>query len=150
MTWEIAGCLLFVGFGAGAIVYSVLALVSALESRRWPVAEGVMISSRLDKSPDSDGGYTYRPDVSYRFTVEGKELVGRRACFGDRISTSLSSFAERIVRKYPNGAKVKVRYNPRRPENAVLEPGLNGFIISIFLVGIGLFAIGILTLRSAL
>jgi Protein of unknown function (DUF3592) len=150
MTWEIASCLLFLGIGAGAIVYSVLALVSALESRRWPAAAGVMIESRLEKSPSDDGGYTYRPEVSYRFTVEGKELVGRRACFGDRIATGWSSPSTRILRKYPHGAQIKVRYNPRRPEDAVLEPGLNGFIVSFFLLGVAFFAFGILMLRSAL
>jgi Protein of unknown function (DUF3592) len=150
MTWELAFCLLFLGVGAGSIVYSVLALVSALESRRWPEAAGVMTESRLEKSRGYEGGYTYRPVVSYRFTVEGKELVGGRACFGDRIGTNWSSPAKRILRKYPHGAQVKVRYNPRRPEDAVLEPGLNGFIVSFFLLGVAFFVFGLLGLRLAL
>lgn len=150
MTWEIAGCLLLLGFGAGAIVYSVLALVSALESRRWPEAAGVIVESRLEKSTDNDGGYTYQPKVSYRFTVDGEELIGKRACFGDWISTNWSGPARRIVRKYPNGARVKVRYNPRRPKSAVLETGWNGFIALFFLLGTAFLAIGVLGLRSAL
>lgn len=149
MTWQIAFFLLFIGHGAGIIVYSVLALVFALESRRWPVAEGVMISARLN-GPFGDG-FPYRLRVSYQFTVQGKELVGRRAYFGDSIYSKWAWwFSDRIERKYPSGTRVKVHYNPRRPEDAVLEPGLNGFIITFLLSGTALFAIGILGLRAVL
>ena len=83
----------------------------------------------MQRSSDSDGGITYRPEVTYHYTVDGREHLASRTRFGDRFGISFSAPAVRTVRRYPVGSSVTVRYNPEDPAEAVLEPGLNGFVL---------------------
>jgi len=67
--------MLFAALGAGVIVWSLWNLVQAFGSRKWETTEGVVLVSDLQRSRDSDGGVMYRPEISYRYTVQGHEFV---------------------------------------------------------------------------
>jgi hypothetical protein len=128
MSVELVFGLVFVAFSAALTIRSVLDIISAVISKRWPRTTGTVIDSDVQSSRDLDGDVSYRAAVTYCYTVEGRELVARRTCFGDHLELSWRTPAVRTVRRYPVGASVTVRYNPHDPEEAVLEPGLNRFV----------------------
>jgi len=136
----------FAVVGSGFSIWSIVNLISALSSRRWPSTSGVVVVSDLQRSWDSDGTIEYRPELSYRYTVQGSEFVASRARFGDRLSINWSGPAVRIVTKYPVGKVVSVRYNPDDPGEAVLEPGLNALIFVGIAFGLVFLLFGLLIL----
>jgi hypothetical protein len=131
LTFDTIVALLLTLGGAAILLRSIGDLLSALEARAWPTAEGVMLASRLTEERDAEGDGLYQARVSYRFTANGQELVGHCAFFGDSGRTSWSMFARKIVAKYPAGARVTVHYDPSKPEQAVLETGVSGAIVAI-------------------
>ncbi len=150
MAFELTVALLFLLVGSGLLVWTVWNVISALDSRRWPEAPGTIVVSDLQRSKGGDGGVSYRPEVTYRYVVDGRELIASRTRFGDRIELSWSAPAVRAVRKFPVGANVAVRYNPNHPQEAVLEPGIYPSLWVTLVIACGFTAVGILALRSAL
>jgi hypothetical protein len=86
-------------------------------------------------------GPRYEPRVTYEYAVDGYPRVGRRLRMGS-LATSEAD-AARIAGDYPVGSAVTVHYNPRRPVDAVLEPGLDkanfwiGTVTAAFVVCVG-------------
>ena len=145
----ITALLLTVG-ATGLVLRSIWHLLSALESRSWPEARGIVMASKLQEERDSEGGRLYQARVSYRYTVDGGEFVGDRACFGDSDQMGWSLFARKIVARYRPGDAVTVYYDPSQPRKAVLEPGISGAIIATLAFQIGFLAFAILCLRGAI
>ncbi len=125
------------------VLHTVWQFLTALESRSWARARGIVVDSRLEESGRSR---MFRARVSYRFTVDGQELTGDRACFGDSDKTSWSWAARRIVARYHSGQAVTVYYDPARPSEAVLEPGISGALMAkmVFLMIVLAFVIWML------
>ncbi len=92
----------------------------------YPSAEGVVTHSAVAAVPPVNGRSTfYRPDVRYAYTVRGEVHEGRVLRYTEPESTLPANIAS-IIRAYPIGASVAVRYNVGRPSDAILEPGLHG------------------------
>ena len=140
---------ILIATGGGILTWSLVNFVYSLLSRRWPQATGKVIVSDLQRSRDSEGGYSYRPEVSYQYSVEGQEFIASRTRYGDRLALSWSAPAARMVRRYPVGAVVSVHYDPDEPAEAVLEPGVNGLILMGVALGVLFTSIGIVMLRSS-
>ena len=68
------------------------------------------------------------------YHVKGKRFVGERVALNPRLVT-LRLPIRQVIKKYPKGALVTVYYNPSRPEESVLEPGFNPYIILIAAAG---------------
>jgi len=150
MTFETGIALIFTAVGGGFLAWIGLNFVYAVLSRGWPRTVGTIVVSDLQRSTDSEGGYSYRPEVTYRYSVNGQEFVASRTRFGDRLELSWSAPAVRVVRRYPVGAVIPVHYDPDDPADAVLEPGVNGLLFVGAAFG-GVFTLlGVLALRSAL
>src|SRR5687767_1078844 len=113
VTLETVFGLIFSAVGGGILCWTAANFVDALASRRWPQARGTIIASKLHRSRDAEGGHTYRPDVSYRYAVKGREFVASRTRFGDRLELGWAGLADRVVRRYPVGAAILVHYNPQ-------------------------------------
>jgi hypothetical protein len=140
---------IFTATGSGVLTWSLVNFVYAVLSRRWPHATGTVIVSDLQRSRDSEGEYSYRPEVSYQYSVKGEEFIATRTRYGDRLALSWPAPAAKMVRRYPVGAVVSVHYDPDEPAEAVLEPGVNGLILTGAALG-GLFTfLGIVALRSS-
>jgi Protein of unknown function (DUF3592) len=120
--------LVFAAIGALGVTWSAWELVQAVDSKNWSTTDGIVVVSDLQRTRDTDGGYMYRAEVSYRYTVDGTELVSSRPRFGSRVSLSWSRPAVRTTRKYPVGAHVTVLYDPSDPGEAVLEPGVTSLV----------------------
>jgi len=135
--------MLFAALGAGIVVWSLGSLVQVFGSRKWETTEGVVSVSDLQRSRDSDGGLMYRPEISYQYTVRGRDFVASRWCFGHGLSLSWSGPAVRAVRQYPAGKPVLVYFDPHDPGEAVLERGLNPYLFGSTLFGMLFLLFGI-------
>jgi hypothetical protein len=131
---------LFVAAGLGVVGLSIRNALIAIASRRWLTTEGVVLASELQRSEEKSG--TYTSQVSYRYSVDGKDYVAERARFGDHIGLGWSAPARRIVGRYPKGARVRVHYDPDKPADAVLEPGMTAYFVGEFVIGVGFMLCG--------
>ncbi|HEX3071102.1 MAG TPA: DUF3592 domain-containing protein [Thermoanaerobaculia bacterium] len=148
MNTEVFISVILIASGAAGLAWSGWFALSAVWSREWPQAEGTIVVSDLQRSRD-EGGYMYRSEVTYVYTVAGHEHAGSRARFGDSLALSWSAPAVRVVQQYKVGSRVLVRYNPRDPDESVLETGMNGFVFAWAAPGALLLALGVSLLRSS-
>jgi hypothetical protein len=54
-------------------------------------------------------------------------------------------FAQKVVERYPSGGTVTVRYNPKRPDESVLEPRVPGSWIFGAAIGVALLVLAAYT-----
>ncbi|GMO93713.1 DUF3592 domain-containing protein [Bradyrhizobium sp. TM239] len=101
------------------------------EARNWPQAPGKVVTSvaevREIRVSDSDREDGYRlekrnfANVTYEYAVGGRKLRCNRISIGEDLGNF--EVAEKLA-KYPAGSIVTVYYNPRHPDQAVLERDL--------------------------
>ncbi len=106
-------------------------LEEAKESEHWPMVEGTITVSELNKTRNNDGNDMYSAHVHYSYSVDGKAFSSSGITAVDG-STSIKSSVKSILRKYAKGTKVSVYYDPEFPETTVLEPG-TGFWMALLL-----------------
>jgi hypothetical protein len=106
-------------FGIGAFGRPLLHMFAA---RHWQSASCEIISSRVQTNQGSDGSM-YRVDVTYRYFVDDRGLVGNRYQFMDW-STSGSRGKAAIVGRLRPGTRTECWLNPANPGDAVIERGL--------------------------
>ncbi len=95
----------------------------------WPVAEGVVLATDVIKrtSKSDDEFDSYIPRVSYAYAVNGVRYEGDRIRIGLKERGYIREQQARDhVARHPVGAAIAVRYDPKRPESAVLELGQVG------------------------
>jgi len=127
------------------IILSVIGLITwnkARVSNSWPAVTGKILNASVDRirerNRDSDGDVSietkYEIDVSYEYTVEGREYVGNTIQFGLPNKMSSSARAYSIVNQYPQGTEVDVYVDPSKPSTSVLQPGvkLSTFLLPAF------------------
>ncbi|WP_244608629.1 DUF3592 domain-containing protein [Bradyrhizobium algeriense] len=100
-------------------------------AREWPSAAGKVVVSKAEvrkvKVIDSEREEGHRfeernfADIVYEYSVAGRKLRNNRVSIGEDLGNF--QVAETIA-KYPAGAAVTVYYNPRHPDQAVLERDL--------------------------
>ncbi len=107
--------------GLGLCGYGIQMLNDANESKKWPQSEGVVTSSEIIKSSDSDGT-SYRAKITYNYQVDDKTYSSNKISFGEYSSPNKNK-AQDIIDKFPVG-NVTVFYDPEDPARSVLEPGV--------------------------
>jgi len=112
----------FVGVGIVMSVVGITMLIYAWESVHWPTTKGTIVASKVVKNLDSDNGTTYRTEVLYRYSVEGKTYTGHRISFPGP-GFGASGYAQSIANRYPKAKEVSVHYKPDKPGKSILEPG---------------------------
>ena len=94
-------------------------LASKLELKSWSSIDGIILSSKVI------GDRAFRPDIDYRYIVNGDTLFGKsffnQPGFGGRMNRLDS--AEKTVQKYAPGTPVRVYYNPSNTAESTLSPG---------------------------
>ena len=140
------------GFGLLMLAIIVASLREAAAMRRWPVAPGRIVSSSVERYEEvagtrSSGSRTrmtlYRPVVTYEYEVGGHRFRGDRITQSPGLNRGAPDLAEQVVRRYPSGTAVDVRYDPARPGDSVLEPRVPAswkFALAIALLLLGLAA----------
>jgi hypothetical protein len=123
----------FVLFGFGFVGMGCFHLYTANASLSWLTTEGTITRSERYKST---------PDISYDYTVEGKQYTGGTYQYG---ALHTRGRTEQIVAQYSVGTVVKVYYSPQSPEKSVLIPGAGvgayigigfGFLFSLIALGV--------------
>lgn len=92
-------------------------------SNTWPRVEGQIISSEIRIVSPRRGTSYWQPTMRYRYRVDGREYVGERwRAYPNH--TFDTPFARQFTTRYAPGTLVTVRYDPRDPALAALEPGV--------------------------
>lgn len=136
------------GFGLAALVFFLAYRRRLGRANAWPVVAGEVVESRVEERVALDSGpkrRIYVPIVEFRYEAGGNSYASRQVTIGLEMSGS-RAIADRIVDRYPLGAKVEVHYDPANPSEAALE---NPTRASWVLLGIAAacFAIALYTSR---
>lgn len=131
------------------------------EVKDWPSAQGIVSSSELDcweEQKKVDDKHITKTKceaiIMYQFIVDGKSLVNSNIRPNSGIKTTYDrNTAQKIVDKYPVGAKVEVFYNPEDKSNAVLEKKMNmgAWLLYIlpFILGIAILFVVVKNIQGA-
>jgi len=113
------------------LVAAIVKTWQAREARSWPTVSGKVVKSvaevREERVPDDEREDGYRTEsrnfanVTYEYSVGGRKLRCNRISIGEDLGNF--QIAEKLA-KYPAGSIVTVYYNPRHPDQAVLERDL--------------------------
>ena len=131
----------------GALYFSFITLPNHLNSQHWPEVTGEVTHSeivqrkKLKRSGTGKSITTYAGNIHYQYTVAGEQFQNQQVMLVDHNSDT--QVRQTIQKQYPDGAKIKVYYNPENASEAALEPGLTTehILIGAFLLGsIGLMA----------
>ncbi|HYE78589.1 MAG TPA: DUF3592 domain-containing protein [bacterium] len=95
----------------------------ARESPHWPVAIGIVTTSEV-REVHGDGGDGFAAGLVYEYEVAGQRYSASAINAATIATAGTPEGVERILEPYPVGAQVGVFYNPARPEECVLQPGM--------------------------
>jgi Protein of unknown function (DUF3592) len=141
------GVLIFI---TGMIMYLVHGYQRAKigPSRFWPSVVGTIVSSALEQ-PNPRHTKIYSVAVRYRYQVGGKDHESNRVFWGPNEGPR-EKMAE-IVAAYPAGRDVWVQHDPRKPDEAVLEPEKNtGLTAGIYYYATAMMLLGLAALGAGL
>jgi hypothetical protein len=111
--------------GLSLCLIGVVYVIRAVMSARWPSVEG-----RILQSGNEPGDQML---VVYEYEVDGKRFEGSRI-----FSAPLAPADRSEIRKYEEGARVRVFYSERRPGSAYLER--SPLLPALLLCAIGIVA----------
>jgi Protein of unknown function (DUF3592) len=141
------------GFGLVMLVLIFSSLREAAAMKRWPVARGRVLSSkveeyRADAGSGNFGGprgrlTLYRPVVVYEYEVDGQRFRGDRIAQSPGMNKGVADFAQKIVQRYASGSAVDVRFNPKRPGESVLEPRVPKAWIFALVIAVALLILSV-------
>lgn len=89
----------------------------------WPTVPGKVVSSEVQTLRSGGGGpndLSFEPNVVYSYTVDGQTFSGNKVNFSAFRSTNKAA-PQKTVDRYLPGTEVTVHYNPKKPQEAVLE-----------------------------
>jgi len=132
--------ILLTAFGSIGLANQVREVIRAWSSSRWQSGEAVVTSAAVHERRGSRGRTVYEPTIEYRYTFRGVEHIGHRIRFGD-VATRDRSEADSVAERFAAGTVWSVNLCERRPEMAVLHPGVGGhlwFAFGFFCVYTGL------------
>lgn len=141
------------GFGLVMLALIFSSLREAAAMKRWPVAKGRVLSSkveeyRTDAGSGNFGGARgrltlYRPVVVYEYDVAGQHFRGDRIAQSPGMNKGVVDFAQKVVDRYASGSAVDVRFNPKRPAESVLEPRVPKAWIFALVIAVALLALAV-------
>lgn len=111
--------------------------LKAKASQTWPSVPGV-----ITKAEVADKFGRFQADVSYTYTVDGRNLVGSRIRASDG-EFNVRDGAVQALQGLAKGQQVNVYYDPSNPGYSLIQPGA-GFqeyallVVPFVMVGIGL------------
>jgi hypothetical protein len=139
------------GFGILMLLLVASALREAVAMKRWPVAKGRVLSSKVEQYKVVAGAgdfgtarsrmVLYRPVVTYEYVVAGRRMEGKRIAQSAGLDRGVPVFAEKTVARCPAGSAVDVRFNPQRPDESVLEPRVPLGWILVAVIAVALLAL---------
>lgn len=138
----VIGVIIIVG-GLLMFLMGVASYKDSLISHSWPTTFGKVNSAKvIHKVVDQVNHYT--ATVEYDYTVNNENYIGNKISIGP--VGSLPWIEEEKIRKYPEGSRVQVYYNPQDHSEAILEPGVKSGTVWWLVVTIILVVAGIVQL----
>lgn len=141
---------LFFGLAAFIFYPSPWTLWEGCHSRSWPHVDGAIHSTKIVEQARSsrygDGSW-HIPVIIYYYQVGAISYTNSRVVFASyrpHLGYGSQAKALAIVNRYSAGKQVTVYYEPSRPDNSVLEPGLQNSVLRNDAVAAGLIAFAIL------
>jgi hypothetical protein len=138
--------------GSGAVAIGVLTAYGTVrmrlkvgQSHKWPTVPGKIVSSELESETERHNRKpitTYAAAIRYAYEVDGKAYESDQIQLGGTSETSQPGEFERMVKRYPEGKRVTVYYDPDDPATATLEPGELGGIFNMAMVAGGFILVG--------
>ena len=142
-----------IAFGVIAIVIGVIPFVvqfrqglRADASKKWPTASGTITASALEQLPGNK--WRYRAAVRYAYRASGKAYEGSRVFWGG--NEGREKHMASVIETYPEGAKVRVFYDPNDPAEAVLDPIQNTGSRPMVLYALAMITLGLFSLTGGL
>ena len=144
-----ASCFVLVGLLTGAFFF--VRITQAAGSKSWPWAMGELESAALrdvvyhgrEVEGGADQASARVVNFRYRYQVKGENYTGTRVTFSDGVNKTGGAL-KKLQDQYQGKSKIKVFYNPRKPQQSVLVPGLSIFnftplITSSLFIAAGIF-----------
>ena len=140
LSWFLALVIIVPGLiGLALMGYGLSLTIKGQRAKRWPTAEGIIQGSSWKQS-----GHGVKGRLAYKYNVKGKEYLGKKRKLIDTEVHWMISWGETsIATKYWKGRQVPVYYNPEKPSQAILEPGIKLRYVSYILIGSWVLAGGI-------
>lgn len=105
----------------------------ALET--WPAADAIVTRSEVKQPGVGRASAKYQAEFDFRFAVDGKDHTGLLTAASRTFSREES---EKEARRFPVGSRHRIRYNPARPSEIILDADSSAYsytAIVPFLVG---------------
>jgi hypothetical protein len=128
------------------LAMSTIAILKSISSKEWLPTGGKIIHSTIyNYSATNEANVTYRPDIAFEYRVDGEKFISDRLYYGVKIMSSGNWINSRkITKKYPVDKEITVFYNPNKPKDAVIEPGIHFDLGAIFISSICFIALGLI------
>jgi hypothetical protein len=100
-------------------IFSAIDISDSLDRHSWPAVEASVVSTEII------GDRAYSPQLNCTYTVEDKtySLITDLKTPGFGRKKTRRQTSEIILKDYPVGSKVQIRYNPDNPEEAFIRTG---------------------------
>jgi hypothetical protein len=119
-------------------------------AKKFPTTAGTITKSEVKVSSRKSGQQSYRAEIAYGYTVDGREWAVPRRAFGDFYRLNGRKQAEQLTAAMPEGKTVTVYYDPAAPGESTLSTGLQPqhllfalFVVPFHVVGLGALVSGV-------
>lgn len=139
--------IIFVLVGVGLLFYGSKGLIVGYESTKWPTCQGEIIYSSVRKIKSARYGTSYKPDITYKYSVNNKSFTGNRIRTLSPNYKSAESAQEK-TNLYPVGSKIAIYYHPQAPDKSLLIVGIHQGSYVILAFGLLLLLTGFFAYRG--
>lgn len=108
---------LFIVSGLAITAWGVHIMLAARKTQQWPAVEG-----KIERSVEGSETEDLLPDIEFSYPVDGETF--HRSLEFPAGTMPTPEFNSSYLKKYPPGSKVQVYYDPSKPAQATLEPGM--------------------------
>lgn len=119
----------------------------AKRTYQWHCIKGTMCYMRVEKTDSStadDARISYKLDTLYKYEVDEIKYSSKRIFIGDFILSNNSEALKRKIIKHTKKSQIDVYYNPLKPAESVLEPGVNKAIYKNIVIGVSFIILSII------
>lgn len=131
---DVPGLVMIAIIGIGLTFLGFAKIKLAADSKKWPVTNGTITSSRVA------GAIKYYPSLTYTYMVDSI-VYSSNSISNINFNSKNEDTVKEFLKKYPLGSEIKVYYKNSEPSRAFLEPGINNGNIILLAFGIFLIAI---------
>jgi hypothetical protein len=144
---------LLTALGGFCVLAVLLTVWQGLGTRSWPVAVGQIIEKDSEGESHAETESAPRIPVEtppaarrlvYEYEVDGKRFTAGNVLLRGNARSDVTDRVEReLASRFRVGESVLVYYNPAKPDEPLLQPGIPAGLVPLAVVGVGLLAVGL-------